>query len=215
MHPSEKLREMYQEAELNDELKPYLSVYNGIPMIKHPLIFSIFHTDIQNYIINKQYEWKKSAVKEALKKKNWGSYVFLHERPYRLVPAFSSISQKLDSKTYWELLGEIWVDSENIWQNSDWWLYFLEDGPLENKEYFMSEEDREEFKRLPEKLTVYRGYVPRKNKKGFSYTLSKEKATWFANRFGRDGKVYERQIDKKDVFAYKNDRNEQEIIILN
>ena len=117
MHPLEKLREMYQEAELNPELKPYYIVQNGIPMIKHPLVFSIFHTDIQNYIINKQFEWKKKEVKEALRKGKWGSFIFLHERPYRL-KAFASIAHKIkDSKVYWDILGDIWVDSENIWQN--------------------------------------------------------------------------------------------------
>lgn len=215
MHPLEKLREMYQEAELNPELKPYYIVQNGIPMIKHPLVFSIFHTDIQNYIINKQFEWKKKEVKEALRKGKWGSFIFLHERPYRL-EAFASIAHKIkDSKVYWDILGDIWVDSENIWQNKDVWKYFLENGPERNKEYFMSMEDREVFKSLPDKITVYRGYQPRKNKGGFSYTLSKEKAEWFAKRFGKDGKVITREVNKKDVFAYKNSRNEQEIIILN
>jgi hypothetical protein len=214
--PSEQLlQEMYQPAELHPDLQEYFLVQNGIPMIKHPLVYSIFHFDIQNYIINQQYEWKKKSLKEAVKKKNWGSYIFLHERPYRF-EAFVSIAPQLERepKLYWELLGSIWVDSENIWQNQDRWKFLIETGPKKNREYFMSEEDRETFKNLPETLTVYRGYTPRKNKAGFSYTLSKDKAIWFANRFGKNGKVIERTVNKKDIFAYKNDRSEQEIIIL-
>lgn len=213
--PEQRLKEMYQPAELHPDLQEYYIVQNGIPMIKHPLVFSIFHTDIQNYIINQQYEWKKTAIKKALKEKKWSSFIFIHERPYRL-QAFTSVVDKIekDPKEYWETLGEIWVDSENIWQNMDYWRFYLTTGPEKDKEYFMSEEDRETFKNLPETITVYRGYVPRKNKGGFSYTLSKEKAEWFAKRFGKDGKVIERTVNKKDIFAYKNDRNEQEIIIL-
>lgn len=214
MSTEEKLKMMYQEAELNPELKPYYIVQNGIPMIKHPLVFSIFHMDIQNYIINQHYEWKKRAIKKAIKEKKWSSFIFLHERPYRL-EAFLQIADKIrkSPKQYWETLGSIWVDSENIWQNMDEWRYLLENGP-EKKEYFMSKEDRAVFKNLPEHLVVYRGFVPKQNKSGYSYTLSPEKAEWFSKRFGKPGKVLKREIKKEDVFAYKNDRNEQEIIIL-
>lgn len=206
---------MYQPAELNDDLVAYYSVNNGIPMIKHPLVFSIFHTDNQNYIINQHYEWKKQAVRKARTEREWSSYVFLHERPFRL-NAFLDIEPMVreEPDQYWELLGEIWVDSENIWQNKEAWRYFLESGPEEGREMFMSEEDRLTFHSLPEKFKVYRGYIPRRNKSGFSYTMDRDKAEWFANRFG-NGVVLERIVSKEDVFAYKNDRNEQEIIILN
>ena len=64
MENLERLKELYQPAELNPDLQDYYIVQNGIPMIKHPLVFSIFHTDIQNYIINQQYEWKKQKLKK-------------------------------------------------------------------------------------------------------------------------------------------------------
>lgn len=215
MESVERLQKMYQKAELNPDLKPYYIVQNGIPMIKHPLVFSIFHMDIQNYIINQHYEWKKKAVKDAIKSKKWSSFIFLHERPYRL-DAFIQIEQELRKKPkeYWNVLGSIWVDSENIWQNIDEWRFLLKEGPEKDREYFMSKEDRAVFNELPQKLVVYRGYVPRQNKSGFSYTLNPEKAEWFSKRFGKPGKVLKREVNKEQVFAYKNDRNEQEIIIL-
>ena len=58
------------------------------------------------------------------------------------------------------------------------------------------------------------GYIKNKNKSGYSYTLNKEKAKWFANRFGNNGLVETRTINKSDVFAYTNQRGENEIIIL-
>lgn len=206
---------LFQMAELNKELKPYYTEENGIPMIKHPLVFSIFHTDIQNYIINKHYEWKKNEIKKAIKNKKWSSFIFLHERPYRL-SAFTAIEADLrkEPKRYWELLADIWVDSENIWQNKHEWRYYLKNGPKKNQEYFMTPEERKELKNMPDKITVYRGYVPGKNKGGLSYTTSKKMAEWFANRFGGNGKLLERVVDKKDIFAYKSSRNEEEIIIL-
>ncbi len=210
----ERLKEFYQPAELHPDLQDYYFVQNGIPMIKHPLVFSIFHTDIQNYIINKHYEWKKTELNKAFKEKKWSKYIFLHERPYRL-QAFEKISIYLRPKQYWTLLGGIWIDSENIWQNLDQWTFFLTEGPKRDRQYFMSADDRKQFAKLPDTSKVYRGYIPRKNKGGYSYTLSKDKAQWFANRFHKNGQVIERTVKKSDVFAYLNGRNEQEVIIIN
>ena len=82
------------------------------------------------------------------------------------------------------------------------------------RDYFMSKEDRKYFDSLPEQVVVYRGYLQGKNKTGFSYTLNKERAEWFANRFSGDGKVYERTVRKDKIVAYTNRRDEQEVIIL-
>ena len=78
----------------------------------------------------------------------------------------------------------------------------------------MNEEDRRFLKLLPKEIIIYRGYIKNKNKSGYSYTLNKEKAKWFANRFGNNGLVETRTINKSDVFDYTNQRGENEIIIL-
>jgi hypothetical protein len=201
---------LFKEVELRPELQEYYSVSNGIPMIKHPLCFSIFHVPQQNYRMNQYYEWKTSAVQEALERKEYDTYVFLHERPYRL-EAFTEIERYLKDEHYWKLLGEVWVDSENIWQNKVAWGYLLM-SDRSGKENFMNEDERAEFEKLPDEFTIYRGYQPRKNKTGFSYTTDEKKAIWFANRFYKDGEVLSRKVKKCKVFAYLTRRNESEII---
>jgi len=74
------------------------------------------------------------------------------------------------------------------------------------KDYFMDEENKAEFDKLPDKIKVYRGYDDCPY--GFSWTLSKKIAEMFGSN------IREREVEKKDVFAYLNDRTEEEIIIL-
>jgi hypothetical protein len=47
-----------------------------------------------------------------------------------------------------------------------------------------------------------------------SWTLDKNQAKWFANRFEKDGVVLEKRISKKNIVAYFNGRNEEEVIVV-
>lgn len=77
----------------------------------------------------------------------------------------------------------------------------------------MDAEELAYYNSLPDEFTVYRGIGSKTNKKGISYTLSLEKAEWFANRFQQDGYVLTGTAKKKDVLAYLNGREEQTILI--
>jgi hypothetical protein len=165
-----------------------------------------------NSLLNRQLEERKKLSEDYLKEKDFSSYVFVHERPYRLW-AFIKIKDKLDDKSYWELLSDIWIDSENIYQNQQTWKLLLK-SKRSNKEFFMDKKERKSFNKLQEEITVYRGHDG-KNEKGFSYTLSKEKAKWFAQRFNsQNSQIKELTIKKEDAFALLMRRGEQEIIII-
>jgi hypothetical protein len=200
--------------ELDSNLKPFFSK-NPIPMIKHPLVYSIFHQPQLNVFVNNQYKHKSEKLKSSINSMDYDSIIFLHERPYRLnaFVEFIHNDEKITDQQYWKLLSEIWIDSENIYQNKHYWKYLL-NGKRKGKEFFMSSEDCKYFNNLPDIITIYRGYIPKKNKTGFSYTLDKEKAEWFANRFSNNGNIIEKTIRKKDAFAYLNGRGEQEIIMI-
>lgn len=79
----------------------------------------------------------------------------------------------------------------------------------------MEQDEYVQFKMLDDPVTVYRGVTTHnaKNVKALSWTLSRETAEWFANRFGEKGTVYEAQIDKKHIFAVFNRRNESKVIL--
>lgn len=209
---SEEMMALLQtEAELHDDLKPYITIGAGLPMIKHPLIFHIPYSDSMNAFINKQYEQRLKVLDKYIQQKKYDSYIFLHERAYRL-QAFLDIEELLTGEQFWEYLADIWTDSENIWQNKSIYKKLFKKH-LEHKHKFMSEDDKKVYNSLPEQVKVYRGHQ-NKNKIGFSYTTNKEKAEWFANRFNKgNGQVRERVIPKSKIIAYTNSRSEQEIII--
>jgi hypothetical protein len=148
----------------------------------------------------------------ALREKDWHRFVYLRDRPWRPYSLWS-IADRIDDQVYWDLTRDVWIDSENIWQNRLVWHQLL---LTKRPGSFMSEENRAEFEKLPDPVTVYRGYVKGKNFSGYSWTTNKEKAWWFAKRFPYLGtpQVRRATLSKNGIFAYINDRDEQEVIAL-
>lgn len=202
------------DAELCEELQActYTDESFGT-CIKHPLVFSIMHLPQMNDVMNKSLEKKKEARDRAYDEENWHSYVFLHERAYRL-NAFANIADKMDPASYWEVLGGIWTDSENVWENEQEWEEFLSSETPERSR-LMEDEEREALAKLPETLTIHRGYTLPHRKLGMSWTLERERAEWFARRFQRDeaAQVVTATVKKADVLAHFTGRGEAEIVV--
>jgi ribosomal protein L21E len=205
-----KLEDMFGTEPLNPLLKAYMVDNGGFQSIKHPLVFSIMHSDMLNKTVNKQFAYKKEASAKALADKEWGRYIFLHERPYR-VNAFCDIRDKLTDKEYWELLGHVWSDSENLWQFHGL-LEHLIDCVRGERDNLMDDEERALLAKLPEKVVIYRGHQY-KNKDGWSWTLSPSKAHWFGQRFfSKRWGIVKGEVDKKHIIAVLLGRNEFEVI---
>jgi hypothetical protein len=88
-----------KKEDLDFELQSYLSTKGGLTGIYHPLLYFIFHTPELNALVNAQFKAKKDAVSKAWQEQRWASYIFLHERPYRL-NAFYEISVHLSNQEY-------------------------------------------------------------------------------------------------------------------
>lgn len=206
---------MLKNEPLCDELLDYFESEAGdMPMVRHPLIYSVPHSNSLNAFLNKQLEVKKEAAAQYLKEKEYDSFVFLHERPFRL-HTFLSIRHKLSDKEYWNLASSIWTDSENINVNRSIWKIVLK-SKRSSGEYFMQPEDRNYLLKLPQTITVFRG-CNETNKNGLSWTLDKKVAEKFAGRFStkyNGSTVLTKTINKNKVFAYLSSRSEKEIIIL-
>jgi hypothetical protein len=199
---------------LHSDLQMYLVEWNDHIILKHPLIFYPYSPE-HNQQINHIFETKKQYIQKALDIKDFDHYIFLHERAYRL-QAFVNIFDLLPDKQYWELLSTIWVDSENINENAVLWKLLLTRNK-KYKQFFMNKEERAYFKKLPDTITIYRGYETgrksRHPKKGFSYTLDEKTAMWFTRRY-RNDKIFKRIIKKSEAFAVILRRSEQEIIVI-
>lgn len=142
--------------------------------------------------------------------------MMLVNKPYRLL-WFKLINNYLDNKDFGNLLAEIWVDSEN--PNDDVnvslkeCISFFRQAKLKS---LMNKDELKVFLELPETITVYRGVSKNRNSYGLSYTLDKDKAIWFQNRFAdknNKGFLIQKTINKNLVLAYFSRRDEDEIVV--
>lgn len=72
------------------------------------------------------------------------------------------------------------------------------------------------FDALPDELTVYRGFQREEGGEeyGWSWSLNRETAEWFARRWPNgEPMIATMTVNKSDVLAYFNDRNEAEIVL--
>jgi hypothetical protein len=212
-----ELQELFEDinAELDPALKPWI-IEDGLfgPCLKHPLVFEIIYHPHRNAMINRLYHSKLEALAKAEEAGRWNSYVFLHERPHRLEALFE-IEGGIEDREYWTLLGQIWTDSENVWQHADEWREALSD-PRGEREYMMVDYDREALAQFPSTLQVYRGYNGDGTAEGMSWTLNKAQARWFSKRFEEHrgaGRIAEGTVAQSDVLAYHSTRNESEIVV--
>lgn len=214
---------MGKQEELDPELVEWLQ-HDGPfgTCLKHPLVFSIVHAPAMNAYVNAQFRQKQKAAREARADGKWATFVWLHERPYRL-DAFAVISWHLEGPDYWKLLGEVWVDTENQWQDRPRWRTMLTADP-EGREFMSSEDVRSVFTLSPEdgglapQTRIYRGFCHDDALQSFSWTLDKARARWFAQRLRQDddppARIASGWVAREHVLAYITDRDEAEIVCL-
>lgn len=210
MNTEEKFAELIKQTKepLHPDLVPYLEDGELGPQLRHPLVYQIplWSNGHANYF----YEQKKQDLIQAVMHRKYNQIVFLHERPYRL-DAFKKIAADLPDEKYWSLLSSIWTDTENAWQNlEDWRTLFGSDRP--KRQSLMDWDEQLALSSLADTVTIYRGCEKGINEDGISWTLKRDKAEWFANRFSKDGIVLEKQISKSDIIAVFTGRNEFEVI---
>ena len=201
---------MASTEDLHPDLVPYVSDGPLGKQLRHPLVYQIGMWG--NGFANAYYLQKISDVEKALQNKKYNSYVWLHERPYR-IEAFQEIQHLLSDTAYWKLLADIWTDTENQWQNYEEWKELI-GSERGSRHYLMDEEDDQILRSLPDEVTIYRGCQKRINENGLSWTLDKSKAEFFAKRLGKNGIILEKKISKSDIIAVFTSRGESEIIFL-
>ena len=203
-----------QVVKMHPDLDAYLREGPFGLALDHPLVQELSIDLEYAAVVNSTYKHKSAELDKALRRRDWYSYVFLHERSHRF-DAFMRIADDISSsRAYWELVRSVWIDSENVVRHDEEW-FWLWNGKRRCKSYAMTAEDRKAFKQLPNELTIYRGIREAGNRYGLSWTLDRDKAVWFARRDGIDaGPVLLTACAKKcDVHALLLGRKESEIII--
>lgn len=200
------------------ELEPYVIEDGPLgPMLKHPLVFELALN--MPGMVNERYRHKNAAAEKAAAEDDWSTYVFLHERPYRFnALEFADVFGTCPPQEFWQLVADVWTDSENVWQNAEAWRDLLERAGADERRWMMDEEEADALAVMPDEITVWRGCIAGQNEDGFSWTIDREKAEWFAKRFASaqrgEGRVIEGRVKRVDVIAHFTGRGESEIVVL-
>ena len=168
----------------------------------------------------------QGLAREKLLARDYEGFLSLFGSHERLRPLLRLIAHaRLPSAVYWQLVRSVWVNAEVIQPDAAFWLYLLSSRRGERMA-FMTAQELKFLNALPAKLTIFRGFSSPEGERGFSWTLSKRKARWFANyscggrrallaqSAGTLPTVVVATCWKRDVIAYIEERREQEIIIL-
>lgn len=213
----EQFDAMFEPEDLHPDLVPYVTDGYAGKMISHPLSIQVLYSPVSNKMINQGYIYKKKAVEDARKAGDWGQFVFLHERPYRIDALETVLFEEeiTDKNIVWPLIARVWIDSENIWQVFDQWIDIW-NTPDHDRSIFMEGDELATLDALPDVITVWRGVAHQSSVSGMSWSIDKEKAEWFARRWGGSGDrqpiLVEGTIAKDDVLAYFSNRGESEIV---
>jgi hypothetical protein len=196
------------------ELQKHLVKDELRQMIHHPLLVT-FHHEQDNAYHNKLIDVRKKMLGQHVANENIGSYLAMHERPYRLealIEALHSWWNPANEKDYWDQVGWVYTDTEFLYHSMDQWKYLLFGGAgYLNNNLMMDDAEKEKYDSLPEYFTVYRGAT---DPDGYSWTLDEDKARWFASRWGKSLKVFSKKVNKlEDTIAYFSSRNEEEILL--
>lgn len=174
---------------------------------KHLELFDIFEDkEKYNQMISQREKW----IDEE---KSFSKLCMMINKPYRLF--FLYLNQNNISKDeYSKQLKQIWLSTEfpNTDKNVsvDKMLKLFKKADINS---LMDDKEKNIFDNLPSQVKIYRGTYKEDNYNALSWTTDYDKALWFATRFGEEGYVLEAMIDKTDIIAFFNDRNENEVIV--
>lgn len=202
---------LYLEPEVNPDIPlfvehPYFT--NRVIMTKeHNLIDFIEHPEA--------LDKAREEITKQIDDGNLITMFCLIQNKYHLA-FLKHIKQYMSKKDFTKRLAEAWITSENPNQDINVSVNeLIQWFKQADRDYLMSKEEREYFDALPEIVEIYRGVaVGRAEQKGLSWTCNHDTAKWFSERFNRGderGYILKGKIHKKDIFAYFNGRNEDEI----
>jgi len=229
MEPLTKKHQLNIEPEfLCDELKSDVKLIDGQTWVSNvfvelPIILNE-RTQL-NSICNQSFLKKKSIIENNMKLKNYESVLnFLdsHKKFQFFNKYVNEIHRNVSDKRYYKLLKDVITSNQTDKNYKEDILSLIRLG--NNPRLMMNKNDAIFFSNLPDKFKIWRGvqidHHDMKNIQDFNgihWSLSRDKASWCAKRFenNKNSVLFEVEINKYDVFAFLNERNEQEIVIDN
>ncbi len=158
----------------------------------------------------------KEPIRKMINSASVDKIFMLMQPQYHLV-FLKYAKQYMSKDNFDKRLADIWVRSENPNQDINVKIpTLIRWFRKADRRNLMNADELAYYNSMPDRVQIYRGVsVGRAGREGLSWTRSKEKAEWFAHRFDtkdRQGYVIAGAIDKPNVFAYFNRRNEEEVL---
>lgn len=205
---------------LHPELSAFLFHDGPTARLQHPIVQSHWYHPDENDHLNRWLDSSKKMLEEAIAANDWNNAVFLHQRGWRIdrfefFATHPIHASRMSDEAYWSVLGEVIVDQEDCYRQRAAFTRLLVKTKRAKslRPLLMTPEEREQLAALPTRLCVYRGCQPF-NRKGWSWTLDKEKGIWFANRRYRGVPLLlSGEVSKDDALAYFTGRGESEILV--
>ena len=138
-----------------------------------------------------------------------------HERIRAYYNMLNQIDDKPSVEEFWETFWSIWTGSENLHADMSIVDHLVVYGQKLGSSILGLDEDEQEFvSKLPEVVTIFRG-CSEQNKQGWSWSIFREKALWFAERSVGSDKRYllKAKVKREDILGYLSGRNEGEIVV--
>jgi hypothetical protein len=202
-----------KDEPLCDQLKAYVT-RNG--WISHRLIVEMLPRRAAQ--INRRFAKKTKLAQELWDRQEYRRYVHLHERAYRLgalEKVLGAGHQQPDAEIA-KLVGEVWIDSENIHQDRTRWRRIWRS--LKAPQSAMDADDDAALAAQPDPLIVFRAIPhPRRDKLSLSWTTDRNNAISLARRFPAEVDfhlIMTGQVAKKNIFAYFVNRKDSEVVVL-
>lgn len=203
----------FDTGPLHPDLVPWVQEGEPFASLRHPLVYEVPYFSEHSHA-NQVYAHKRKRLAEAMEEQDWSTVVWLHERPYR-AEALDDVAWRIeDDADYWNLVRDVWMDTENLRQ----WDHLIENllHPAERGEPQMMDDDEQAaLAAMGDPITVWRGHS-QYNAEGWSWTVDRERAEWFARRLLHGDKaplISKGRVRRRDVLAYLTGRGEAEIVV--
>ena len=186
----EEVREQLDEAGLLEWFEEDAGFFGH--MLRHPMHYAVpfmlCEGEVRRAI--ECIDAKQERVAQLDSEGGFDRAIFMHERPYRF-QAFMERRSRMIPEVAANIMGEVWIDSENIRQHLDEWSQLWAWVTARDLAALTMREDDERKKLLALQKAgdtwIYRGVNrTRQTKLGLSWTTDRERAIWFASRFVED-----------------------------
>lgn len=213
------------QAQLPSTLHEYLQVTNYGISLNHPFCFVppaqfLFGKSIAGILDS--IHSRRERFEHLCADGNWEDALWTVERPYR--PQFlAELIERHGVEKMYSAIASVWTDTETAYFEWENWEFIWDEVAASKRGergfhvcQMMSAQEGKYYAKLPAEFTIYRGFSDEDGEFGWSWTLDREKAEWFARRSAISGdapRVATAVIKKANAFAYFSGRNEAEIVV--